>query len=187
MKASIIRCVVLLLCCSGSLCCWGQQPQTPKAPKVGDVVFSTDFEEQAPQTGWSGTPVQLDTGYKSAHALLINNPVGKETDSPNVTRTFPFAQLRGCTLQLSAMIKGENVSAKPQRWNGIKFVVPTEAYEVKSWPQCDIPAGTFDWRPFTFQVVVPDDATALKLALGLEMVSGTVWFDDVTVTVRQLP
>ncbi|HEX2950397.1 MAG TPA: cellulase family glycosylhydrolase [Armatimonadota bacterium] len=184
MKNSTLRHLVLLLvcfCCC-QLWCFGQQPQPPK---VGDVVFSTDFEENDVKAGWAGT-VQLDQGYQSEHALVISNPVGKENSSVSVARDLPFAQLRGCKIVFSAMVKGENVSKKPQNWNGVKYMVPMEAGATKLWPQGDIPVGTFDWRPVAFMVQVPDTATSIKLLLGLELVSGKVWFDNVKVTVRHL-
>ncbi|HEX2950398.1 MAG TPA: hypothetical protein VHV83_12680 [Armatimonadota bacterium] len=179
--------VLLLLClCCSSLWSLAQQPQLPK---VGDVIFSTDFDGKDIQNGWTGwsDTVQLDQGYQSAHALLVSNPVGKEAGSVLITRKLPVEQMRGCTITFSAMVKGENISQKPKPWNGVKYMLFVDAKSGKNWPQGAIPVGTFDWRPVTFQVKIPDDASAMNMSLGLEQVSGKVWFDNIKITASQVP
>jgi endoglucanase len=57
----------------------------------------------------------------------------------------------------------------------------------KLWPQADLETGTFDWKRAAFTARIPADATAITLVLGLEQVSGRVWFDDVKFVVAKPP
>lgn len=81
------------------------------------------------------------------------------------------------------MVRAEGVSAKPNSWNGVKFMLAIETPTRKLWPQAPVETGTFDWQRLGFTARVPADATAVTLFLGLEEVAGKAWFDDVKITV----
>ena len=158
------------------------------APKAGDVVLAADFEAADALGAWTGRAgdVRLDAGLRGGRAVRIEST--DVAGGAHAAMALPAERLRGCRLLVSAMVKAENVSAKPQAWNGIKFMMPIEASGGgKSWPQAEIGVGTFDWRRAAWQAIVPPDATEVTLVLGLERVTGRVWFDDVRVTVRRPP
>ena len=94
--------------------------------------------------------------------------------------------MRGSFVFIAAELKAQGVSAKPQPWNGIKLMVKVESPGSTSWPQAEIPVGTFDWRHCSTRVMIPANATAATLTLGLERVSGAVSFDHVKVSLSQL-
>ena len=100
---------------------------------------------------------------------------------------LPAEQLRGYTLRATARIKAENISAKPNPWNGIKLMLAIDAPGGKLWPQAEIGTGTFDWQRAEFTAKIPRNATAVTLCIGLENVTGKAWFDDVIVTVAKPP
>lgn len=85
------------------------------------------------------------------------------------------------------MTRAQDVSSKPNAWNGIKCMLALETPEQKSWPQANIETGTFDWHRVAFTARVPTNATSATLVLGLEQVTGKVWFDDVKVAVAKPP
>ena len=85
------------------------------------------------------------------------------------------------------MVRAENVSSKAKAWNGIKCMLAIETPERKLWPQANIDTGTFGWRRVAFTVRVPTNATSATLVLGLEQVTGKVWFDDVKAVVGKPP
>lgn len=166
--------------------------ETAPAAKTGDVVLAADFEGQAPLEGWAvrGEKIAADVGYQGGRALMIEcpaRPAAMAGGSAFVERPLPVQGLRGCTLLFSAMVKAEGVSARPNPWNGIKFMAPTVAGGVRSWPQGEIGVGTFDWQPAAWQTHVVAWATEMRLLLGLENVTGKVWFDNVRITVRRPP
>lgn len=104
---------------------------------------------------------------------------------------LPVQKLRGRWIYLSANVKAKDVSDKPVDWNGIKVMLKIERQDGTDWPQIALPVGTFDWRKSSTRLLLPDDATAMTLLVGLERVSGTVWLDNVRITqgktMRQAP
>ncbi len=99
---------------------------------------------------------------------------------------LPVEQMLGTFVFVSANIKAENVSAKPQPWNGIKLMVKIVTPDRTDWPQPAIPAGTFDWQRFSSRILIPTNTTAATLTLGLEKVSGKAWFDQVKVSLSRV-
>jgi len=103
------------------------------------------------------------------------------------TFRLPVEPMRGWTVRGSAMVKAENVSAKPNPWNGIKFMLIIETLGDKSYPQAPLNVGTFDWKRGAFTARVPTNATAVTLCLGLEKVTGKVWFENVKIYAAKPP
>ncbi len=154
--------------------------------RQGDVVFQTDFEGPDALKDWAGSP-RLAPGFQSAQSLHIERPAGSPVGSTVAVMRLPVEQLRGYLLHFSAMVKAEDVSPKPQSWNGIKFMVPTVTPGGKLHPQATIGVGSFDWQRVIFPFRVPGDAAEMSLYLGLESVTGKVWYDDIRITVRKPP
>ena len=155
-----------------------------RSPRKGEMVYQADFEGADALSGWSG-PAALEAGYCSAQAVALEtNP---NTSGAVISRRLPAEALRGCRIRGSAMVRAEQVSPKPNPWNGIKFMLVAESPAGSSYPQASLETGTFDWRPAAFTASVPADATNLTLVLGLEQVTGKVWFDDLRLTVVRAP
>jgi hypothetical protein len=152
----------------------------------GQVVFQADFEGSAALAGWSGNGRLV--GDQQSQVLSIERPAKGRAGSATVSRRLPVEGLRGYLVYVSARVKAENVSEKPNPWNGIKVMAPMVAKDgSKLWPQAEIGVGTFDWVRVSFPVRVPLDAKEWSLTLGLEAVTGKAWFDDVRITVRKPP
>lgn len=150
--------------------------------KTGAVFYQTDFESSNALSGWSGAAT-IEAGRNSAQSLSLEaNPAGK---GATLTRRFAVEPVAGCVLRLTASVAAQSVSAKPNPWNGIKFMLIIEGPASKSYPQAPLETGTFDWQPAAFTARIPADATNLLLVLGLEQVTGKVRFDDVKVVVRK--
>ena len=66
--------------------------------------------------------------------------------------------MRGYVVQFSARIKAQNVSRKPQPWNGVKFMAPIVTDQEKTWPAAEMGVGTFDWQKVAFRAIIPEDA-----------------------------
>jgi len=156
------------------------------APQRGEVVFTADFEGPDSPAGWPAGTI-LGPGYQSEHGIMIERPAGSPVGTTAVQRPLPLEEMRGCLVHFSGMVKAEDVSVKPQSWNGVKFMVIFETPGGKQYPQGQIEVGTFDWQRVVFPVRVPDDATSATLVLGLEAVTGKVWYDDFTFTIRKPP
>ena len=160
--------------------------QEPVPRSKGYVWFQTGFEEPDARQGWSG-PVRFEPGWQSAQALAIENRPGSGTQSVLVSRPLPAERVRGCMVRGSAMVRAQEVSARPNAWNGVKCMLAIETPERRAWPQAAIETATFDWQRAAFTTRIPTDATAVRLVLGLEQVTGKVWFDDVKIAVVRGP
>lgn len=150
----------------------------------GAVVLDADFEAASADTAWGGN-LQYDTGFESSRSLCVDSRAAG--GQPTVRVKLPAESVRGCTLRGSAMVKADGVSAKPNPWNGIKFMLAIETPDRKLWPQAALDTGTFDWKRAVFSTKIPADATAVTLVLGLEQVTGKVCFDNVRLFVAKGP
>jgi len=155
-------------------------------PVKGQVVVSSSFDTDAELAAWQGDK-HLDSGMNGGKALRVERMAGAASGSGSLRLPIPVENLRGCVLRGTVMVKAENVSAKPNAWNGIKVMLPIETPDRKLWPQAPVETGTFDWTRVSFTAKIPSDASALSLVLGLEQVTGKVWFDNLKLTVAKIP
>ena len=150
----------------------------------GAVWFQTGFAETNALDSWSGK-AQLDQGSVDAHAVLL--AVAAPENGTVISRRLPVEQVRGSVVRGTVTVKAQNVSAKPNSWNGIKCMLVIEAPSGRQYPQAPLETGTFDWRTASFSTRIPADATNATLVLGLEQVAGKVWFDEVKFSVVRPP
>ena len=126
-------------------------------------------------------PACWATGFQGGHALVLERPAEKGSGYATATMELPVEKMRGYVVQFSARIKAENVSRKPQPWNGVKFMAPIVTDQEKTWPAAEMGVGTFDWQKVAFRAIIPEDAKQVSLVVGLEAVTGKAWFDDIRV------
>ncbi len=156
-----------------------------QAPLPRDhVYFQADFEATNATKVFVGS-TKIEAGYRSQRALAIESKPGGAGSTVHVT--LPAEAMRGYLVRGTAMVRADVVSAKPNPWNGVKFMLAIETPDRKLWPQASIETGTFDWRRIAFTARVPADATAVTLVLGLEQVTGKAWFDDLKLAVAKPP
>lgn len=154
----------------------------------GHVLFATDFEQEESLAAWRPAGAgRLEPGYGGGRALAIERPPGSPQGSTIVQLALPVEKMRGYLVYFSARIKAENISAKPQPWNGVKFMAPLVTPGGRQWPAATLDTGTFDWQRCRFAARVPRDAQSISLCLGLELVTGKAWFDEIRVTVGKPP
>ena len=53
------------------------------------------------------------------------------------------------------------------------------------WPQVPCPSGSFDFSRRSTRTLIPPDATAAELILGLELVAGRVWIDNARIVLAK--
>ena len=175
----------------GAVCLlpWSPNPvsalaQEAKPLTQGDVLYQTDFETTNALAGWSGAGV-LGPGYASAQSVALESTTS--ASGATLSRQLPVEPVRGCRIRGSVMVRADQVTPKPNPWNGIKCMLVIESPAGKSYPQASLETGTFDWRRAVFTAAIPADATSVILILGLEQVTGKVWFDDLKFSVARRP
>lgn len=153
---------------------------------AAETFYESDFDTPPALDGWAGiggAGVRLMKGYDDSQSLSVQIPVSEGPGHRNSHIQLPLEDLRGTQVKVEAMVRAEGVSEPPNPWNGIKVMLHTVSPEGQRWQQQNSVYGTFDWKPVRFLGSVPKDATGATLILGLEMVTGRVWFDDVKTTI----
>jgi len=160
-----------------------QNPTAPAAAALSSTASAPfSIEENwdgKSQLHWNPSPTIEEIQGKWILKLVAEDANG----SINIIAPLPNEKCKGKRLLITTRVRGENISDKPLPHNGIKFMFPTlNAEGVKDYPQKPLPTGTFDWKDVSWTVVLPDNIVNAKLAIGLEKVSGTVWFDTIKIT-----
>ena len=159
---------------------------TPAPLPRGHVYFQAGFDGTNGLQGWNGAG-RVEGGHPTGQALIVESESNRTSPTSLVSVVLPAEAMRGYLVRSSAMIQAEDVGPPPNSWNGIKCMLAIETPDRKLWPQAEVGTGTFDWRRVAFTVRVPTNATKAALVLGLEQVSGKVWFDDVNISVARPP
>lgn len=161
--------------------------QTP--PKPGDVVFSTDFEKQADRDAWPKNPAAQWVAVEGhGQCLQVTVPPDSLDKTNMIILPLDLSRYRGCTLLFECLAKADNVSKPPATYLGVKFMLHyTSPAQGGFWANQNDVYGTFDWKKLQFSTPIAPDATGGELTLGLQNSSGSVWFDDIKVTVVKLP
>jgi hypothetical protein len=100
-------------------------------------------------------------------------------------QSLPIASLApGTRLRLSAWVKGQAVLRGDAVWKVgvVRFAATTDRVAYASSPAL---TGTFDWRKTSVEMVVPPGLRELRVELGLNGATGSMWIDDVELqTIR---
>lgn len=154
------------------------------SPQVGEVVYTLDMPRAAKATNppAGGQWVSEGPGGSICFKLMREARGGSGVSLP-----IDLSPWRGTILTLSARLKADRVSEPAASYNGVKcmlhFKTPATG---EHWVNPPGVHGSFDWKTVTCRVLVPDDAAAADLHLGLQDASGTVWFSEVTLTVARI-
>lgn len=147
---------------------------------AGQVYFSADFEDGAPS---GDSQLARSIVRVPGRGGVLHFEVSSNSPPPHVIQIpLPIEKLRGNRVFVGADVRGESISDRPNAWNGVKVMLVIQTPSGTRYPQPEIPVGSFDWARFSTLGDISDDATAVTLTLGLEQVTGQVWFDNVRVT-----
>jgi len=176
----------LTTCLGLPLMCLFTAPET--APKPGDLVFETGFETAAERDAWSKHATATWETSPAGTVLKVVVPAERAADGNMIQLPIDLTPYRGCSLALECRAKAAGVTQQPQSYLGVKYMLhyASEASGAYWGNQNDV-HGTFDWKPLRFVAPIADDAGRGDLNLGLQNCSGTVWFDDLTITVAKGP
>lgn len=160
------------------------------APKRGDVVYQSHFQDQASRDAWSPADFArwVPEGPGGAQCLRVTVAAADVAGSHVIRLPLDVTPYRGCRLQFECMAKAEGVTQPPQPYLGTKFMFhyqsPAEGPFFDN--QNDV-YGTFDWKKLSFFTTIAPDAIGGDLFLGMQDSSGTAWFDALKVTVAWPP
>ena len=141
-----------------------------------EILWSNQLSQVADLAGSSGAG---DLVSESGRGSVLHFSVTNVNESAVRSFPLPIERLRNRFVFLDAEVKAADVGPKPNSWNGIKVMVHLETPAGSQWPQAELTTGSFDWQRCSHRLLVPPDATAATLILGLENVPGQAWFHDV--------
>lgn len=152
-------------------------PVFARANGQGGNGYSLDLRDTAVVRAAAGAVDELPDGTP---VLRFHQFFGKQND----LREFelPLDQFRGHRIRLKADVEAQDVSEKPQPWNGIKLMLRIVTPAQTLWPQVRVSSGSFDWRTVSGVLPVPADATRVSLIIGLEQVSGTARLHNISLS-----
>jgi len=146
-----------------------------------EILWSHDLDRQDDLAGAAGVGVVAQVGDRTA--LHFDKP--DAAGSTLRTFTLPVERLRGRWVYLEADVKAADVSPGPDAWNGIKVMLKIDTPGETQWPQVPCPSGSFDFSRRSTRTLIPPDATAAELILGLELVAGRVWIDNARIVLAK--
>lgn len=181
----------------------GDPPVAIQAAEKQELLEDAGFEQ-----GRKGRPVSLRTGaplpggaaesawqapyggrivFSPTHggraAAEVTNPSG---DYALWRQSVALAALTpGKRLRLSAWVKGDLIRRGDVGWKVgmVRFAVVADQTRYVSSPPL---VGTFDWKKTNVELVVPPKLKALRVEIGLNGATGTLWIDDVELVAESL-
>lgn len=143
------------------------------------IVFHETFDGDLPQ--WSGLDQRGVS--RESQGIKIERAESQTPGNTAISMSLPVEKLRGKRVMVRARVRAENVSQPPVAWNGVKCMLRVDHPGGTDWPQKQNVAGTFDWQTIENVATINPNATGIQLILGLESVTGTVWFDEVSLQI----
>ena len=145
------------------------------------IVWNEKFDNPGSLQSWAGAnSATWIKNLEKGNAVYLKNE--HEPSSCSILYKLPNEMILPGSVHCSAWIKWRNVSEKPNEWNGVKFMLVIDSSSTgRSWLQKNLPAGTSEWQRVNFDALVSPGTTNITLHLGLENVSGEVWFSDITL------
>lgn len=161
-----------------------------KVIEKDDIVLQHYFDGPDEEKFWKPyfrPAVKLDTLDGNNRVLCIHHN-SNSSSSTYLKIPLQASTLRDSKLRIQANVKAENITKPPKAWNGIKIMLSTQGPSSSSNnPQQNLPYGTFDWLMVDFIAIIPIDVEQVSLTLGLELVSGTAWIDNLKIIVHSAP
>lgn len=144
----------------------------PKADAV--VLLAEDFHDATSAARlWRGPGSADDGGWHVALAVA---------GSAKCSTALPAERMAGKKVRLSARIRSDGVTARPNPWNGVKVMIATVTADgEKGYLQLTTADGTRPWTATDKILAIPANVAKADLVIGLENVAGGAWFDDVRV------
>jgi hypothetical protein len=118
----------------------------------------------------------LDSGRTALQATRADS-----SSATYLVHTFQTDSVAGGVYRISASSRAFGLTRKPARFNGVKAMLSVRRADGStihpqlSWPDT---LPTYGWTRSTMVVAIPENTTKADIALGLELVAGTVLFDS---------
>ncbi len=160
------------------------------AVRSGELVFRTGFESAEAREAWSSVPRAGWVEMRGRGTCLkVEVPKIVPGEETMVGLPLNLDRFAGCRLLFRCLARSDGVSEPAHAHLGVKYMFHAASPTTGPlWVNENNVHGTFDWTELSFTATVPTDVERAVLQLGLQGSTGTVYFDDLEVTVvRHLP
>lgn len=151
----------------------------PQGPARSDVVLKEDFEQQGnwrKQLRGKGSAELVPGGARGKCLKITTAQAGMAYYSVDLD----LAKVRGKKLEIRAKVKLDNVVVGAQPWCRAKIHVGTWVGK-KLLHRPKLFDGTMDWHDQVLIAPVPENAERVVLDLGIQMGTGTAYYDELVV------
>jgi len=99
----------------------------------------------------------------------------------NLVFHLPAQAVAGRRLACRALVSATDVESSKTATSGGKFVLHYVAGDKSQWPGTKLGYGSFDWKEVRLDAAIPNGPSGVFLAIGLQGVTGTIYFRDLKV------
>ena len=149
-----------------------------------EVLFQTDLATPNALNGWKNTKIASfvdDNSTPGRKCLKITvTPENKDLWGI-IYYDLDVKKFAGRAVQLEGWMRGENIGKSPQPWLGPKLMLSIHSNHESQYPDQHKLDGNFPWTKFTVFARITNQATMVRLSVGLEKATGTVYFRDLRI------
>jgi len=153
---------------------------------AGEPIFRETFEAPSALDAWNINGAGQAEVIKEGDSHWLRVHLDAHGDQL-ATRSLPVEQLRGKLWTLSARVKAQDVVKATEPWHGVKIMWKVTTPRGDEYPGVPELHDTFGEKRVGVDAQIPDDATEVRVFLGLGEARGTTWIDDVEVTLASAP
>lgn len=152
---------------------------------AGDTIFKADFSNPVDRAKWPAAPFAswAKEGKNGGTVLKVVVPSTEAAGKHMITLPIDLNPYEGMRLWLRCQAKATDVSAPPQDWNGVKFMLHYTSRTREFWRNKSPVYGSFDWKELAFSALIDEDILSGELCLGLENSSGEACFDKLEIVI----
>jgi hypothetical protein len=108
-----------------------------------------------------------------------------KTPNTIILRWIEIKKVAGAKLKCSVEVKGDGMSKPPLHYLGGKFQLLIGTAKGTQYADAPIGGGTFDWKEIKFTADIPFDAKSLCIGLGMQGVTGKIYFRNLKITTAE--
>jgi hypothetical protein len=154
---------------------------------AADVLFEENFNA-GQLDNWrnkESASIPAVEGINGSACVKFELPAGQSAKGAMITMTLDVSKFRGKKIKLEAMMKGKDITKAEKDYLGPKLMLYFKSSAGQAWEDQTKKSGTFDWEKFTATANIPANAEVLELVLGMQECQGTLWVDDITITIAE--
>ena len=150
------------------------------------VIFQEEFDksdslnafDRANQS-WNKMIDMPDSGK----ALCVE--VVDKTPNTILLHWFDIKTIAGKKIICSVKVKGDGISKPADHYLGGKFQLAADTANGTKYFDAPVGGGSFDWKDIKFSADIPFDAKSATLQIGLQGVTGKIYFRNLKVTIEE--